>query len=99
MGDENPFAEFERLGEAEVFERLIHKRFEEVRRVYALRWLSERGLARAVAADRAARARVAATLEARRFQRAVIVAFVALSLVLAALTLSHVALPRWPIGR
>jgi hypothetical protein len=89
MREKNPFAEFERLGEAEVFKRLLDKRFQEERRVYALRWLSERGLARAVAVDQAGRARVAAALEAVRFLRFVVVALTVLSLVLAAVALSH----------
>ena len=71
-----------------MLEHLIHKRFKEERRVYALRWLGERGLARAVAADRAARARVVAALaKARRDRWATLAGVLFLLLATAALAL------------
>ena len=87
MADEYLYAEFERLGEAEVLECLIHKRFKEERRVYALRWLGERGLARALAADRAARAHVVALAKARRDRQAILAGALFLLLALAVLAL------------
>jgi hypothetical protein len=50
MGElEQMFAAFDALGEAEVTRRVEHNTYPDDQRAYALRWLAERGLARAEA--------------------------------------------------
>lgn len=69
MGEADFDAEFDRLGEAEVADRLVHRDYAEERRIYALRWLGDRGLARALAQADAARARLDAERSAALARR------------------------------
>lgn len=63
---DTPFAEFERLGEAEVKERLGHNAFDNIHRIYALRWLNQKGGDRFRAAQREAAAKKAEQDRIRR---------------------------------
>jgi hypothetical protein len=77
MGGEELHAEFERLGEAVVLERITGKAYDQYTRAHALRWLSDRALARVVAGEETIEARLATQARARGLRRLLILAAVA----------------------
>ena len=84
MGGEELHAEFGRLGEAVVLERITSKAYDQYTRAHALRWLSDRALARVVAEEGAIKARLATQARARGLRRLLILAAVASCVVAAA---------------
>ena len=76
MGGEELHAEFERLGEAVVLQRITGKAYDQYTRAHALRWLSDRALARVVAEEGTIKARLATQARARGLRRLLILAAV-----------------------
>jgi hypothetical protein len=84
MGGEEFDAEFERLGEVEVIDRIIHNSYEQYMRAYALRWLANRAMARVLAQEEAvASARLAELAHTQRSRVLLIFALILICVVLA----------------
>jgi uncharacterized membrane protein len=85
MGGEELRAEFERLGEVAVIERIMKGTYDRYRRAYALRWLSDHALARVQKEETALNRRLAAAKAVRPDLRLTLLAVVAIFVLVAAL--------------
>ena len=86
------YGEFERLGEAEVEDRLRHNYYADYQRAYALRWLSDKSLWRATEALAMRENNGAVTAELGRARRRIAVS---LAVAVIMLIVAIVFLPRY----